>query len=76
MTIAVFWFLVVLVLFAVWWLLRKFFVPVGKSFSDKRDEMIEIMHSNMYDEIIHDGCISEKTMDEFLKYYDENIKGK
>lgn len=72
----VFWFLAFLGLCVIWWLLRGFFVPIGKSFSDKHDEMIEIMHSNMYDEIIHDGCISEKTMNEFLKYYDENIKEK
>ena len=69
-----FWILVLLIVFLIWWSARGHFVKIGKTFSDKRDEIVSIIHTNMYDEIIRDGCVSEKTMKEFVEYYEKNLK--
>lgn len=70
----VFWVFIVIILLDIWWVARRWFVSIGKSISDKHDEMIDILHGNMYDEIIRDGNISKRTMEEFLNYYNKNIK--
>lgn len=70
----VFWLLTLLILALAWWSMRSLFPKIGKSVTDKYDEMTKIIQSDMYKEIIRDGYISEETKRAFLEYYEQYIK--
>lgn len=72
----VFWFLVVLLLFLVWFVLRHLFVGVGKFMYGRYDDLADIISGNADEEqILEDDEISEENKEEFKKYYEENMKG-
>ena len=70
----VFWLLICVALSLVWYGLRKMFVGIGKSVSDKKDEVTEILHTNVSDEVLNDSHISDEVKEEFAMYYKENIQ--